>query len=74
MLLKEATPSDVSVDSNNGLSWQLIHVLTDHMMQSIKYSYEGRLPKKIIVDQQRQLFNNTEVKVEKRKRFKEAVQ
>lgn len=49
------------------------HVITDHMMQSLEYSYEGRSHKEIIVDQRRQLFNKTEAEVEKRKHFEEAV-
>ena len=39
----------------------------------MQYSYGGRSPKEIIVDQRRQLFNSTEVEVEKRKHFEEAV-
>ena len=43
------------------------------MIQVEGYSYEGRSPKEIIVDQRRELFNKTEVEVEKRKYFEEAV-
>ena len=38
-----------------------------------QYSYEERSPKEIIVEQRRGLFNKTEVEVERRKHYEEAV-
>ena len=40
----------------------------------IQYSYEERSYKEIIVEQRRQLFNKTEVEVEKRKHYEETVE
>jgi len=39
----------------------------------MQYSYEERSPKEIIVEQRRELYNKTEVEVEKRKHFEETV-
>ena len=43
------------------------------MMQLLGYSYDGKSPKEIIVDQRREIFSKTELEVEKRKQFEEAV-
>jgi len=43
------------------------------MIQPAGYSYGEKSAKEIIVDQRRELFSKTEVEVEKRKHFEEAV-
>lgn len=75
-LLREgqlATPTNASADNEVDCYGNWPHDI-DHMMQLLGYSYGEKSAKEIIVDQRRELFRKTEVEVEKRKHFEEAVE